>query len=358
MPVYKKQGDIWTPAARVYVKDANVQKPADQVWVKYNGIWTKAHEYDVTPPPAPVIVVELVEFEGAGRYLKVGVTLNAPDAGLRRIRVLTSYMGKMPTTQYGGNYVSAPDATAPNEPWSDFYFNGFEGSQRLPHELYFKTWPRSATSASGIVAGPVHFAAWAEDSFGNWSTGYFKTFDVPRRENVVGGTGGNAKDKRFLAVNTGIWSGGEFSYGRPTQAKGPIRRGLFFYGGAIKDDIGKSGKAKIKKAQIRIERRNDGGTAQANVYLAYHNFGQPQNFAQNASWSTPVKLGKISKGEAKWFDIPKDWYSKIEKDEIKGFLLNHKDPDKADAQANDYSVMNSKADSVRTGELHVVWTES
>lgn len=363
MPVYKKQGDVWTPAARVYTKVDGVYRPADQVWVKYNGAWTKAHEYDVTPPPAPILNIDLVEYDGAGRHLVVGVSPNVADPGLRRVRVLTTYMGKMPTTQYGGNYVGAPQNDSPWENWSDFYFNGFEGAQRDPERYYTKTWPRNATQASGIVAGPAHFAAWAEDSFGNWSPGTFRTFDVPKRDTGSGSTGGiagtgtNARDKRFNVTNTGVWSGGSFSYGRPTQAKGPVRRGTFFYGGAIKDDIGKSGKAKVRKAQIRMERRDDGGAGQANLYLAYHNFGQPENFAANASWSTPVRIGRIGKGEAKWFDIPKAWYTAIEKDQLKGFILLQKDPNKADAQANDFSIMNSKADSVRTGELHVVWTE-
>lgn len=359
MAVYKKQGGVWTPAARVYVRDADIHKPSDEVWVKDAGVWKLAHQFDVTPPAQPDLTLTLVETDQNGRYIRVGVSLGGADPGLRRIRVLTTYNGKAPTTQYGGNYTSSPEDTSPLEPWSEFYFNGFGDVFRDPTTLQTKTWPRNATAGSNIATGTHFFAAWAEDNFGNWSSGAFNSIVVPRRAPAGGiaGTGTNAKEHRFNVTNTGVFSAGQFSYGRPTQAKAPVRRGLFFYGGEIADRIGRSGRASIKKAQIRLERRNDGGAARANVYMAHHNFGQPENFAANPSWGEVKRLGMINKGESKWFDIPVSWYNALEKDGLKGFILLQKDPDRNEAQANDFSIMNSKNDSIRTGELHVVWTE-
>jgi hypothetical protein len=368
---YKKLGGVWYPATRIYLKGAGVWWPTDTVYVKRNGAWYIAHNYDVTPPAAPLVSLEIVDTQSpapgsglapanqGGRYIKVGVRMpsTSNDTDVRRIRVLTTYNKKMPTTPFGGTYTARAADSDPHEPWSDTHFNGFSAapSGRSTAEWKYKRWPRNADNSTNLPAGVEHFAVWAEDFNGNWSQGTFAQITVPKRGTEAANI--KVKEARFRPNATGTWSGGSFTHGRPTQATGPVRRGLFLYGNQIKDAIGSQGPATIRKAQIRLERRPDTGRPNANVYLATHKAGTAQAFSNDSSWGKPVKLGQIGKGETKWFDIPEAWYDELAKNGMKGFILLQKDPDKNDAQANDYSVMNSVNDSSRTGELHVVWAE-
>ena len=66
MTAYKKLGGVWSPASRIYVKTAGVWKPADTVYAKRNGAWYITHNYDVTPPSAPLVSLEIVSRTGRG----------------------------------------------------------------------------------------------------------------------------------------------------------------------------------------------------------------------------------------------------------------------------------------------------
>ena len=363
---YLKLGGIWNRADRVYRKDDGVWKPTDEIYVKDGGVWKRCHEYDVTPPPVPEISLEIVDTDywenhvrKTGRYIKVGVRTpgGIPDTDLKRIRVLTTYNGKSPTTYKGQNYTSNPDEEHPEEPWSDWHYNGFGGSSKTrdSSEFKYKEWPRNASNQTNIAAGKQFFAAWAEDLNGNWSTGVFAHITVPKKG--VDAANRLTKEAHFQVTATGSFTKEKFVYGQPTQSNSPRSRGLLFYGGQLKNQIGLQGKPVIKQARIRLERIKDSGTAQANVFIFRHDYGSPAAVGLDLEDHEILKLGKIGKGEQKWFDLPDTYLTKLENDVIKGFGFHFKNPNAGQASAQDYSVFRSSTDSIRIGELHVVWQE-
>jgi hypothetical protein len=364
---YLKSGGVWgVPAGRVYRKDAGVWKATDEIYVKNGGVWQLCHEYDVTPPGIPELSLEIVDTEywedhvrKTGRYIKVGVRTpgGAHDTDLKRIRVLTTYNGKSPTTQYGGHNTSTPDDEHPNEPWSGWHYNGFGGSaeSRDSSIFHYKKWPRNANNQTNIAAGIEYFAAWAEDLNGNWSAGNFASITVPKKG--VDAANRVTKEARFQVNSSGSFSQEKFTYGRVKQSNSPRSRGLFFYGNQIRANIGARGRPVIKKAEILVKRRNDSGTSTANLFIFRHPYGAPSAIGLNLDHNEPIKLGTINKGESKWFDLPDSYIPKLEEDVIKGFGFDYKDPNHNQASAQDYSVLDSKDDSIRTGELHIVWQE-
>ena len=365
MTLYKKQGGAWVPAQRVYVKHAGTWVPSDLVYVKRLGAWHITYAYDTTPPPAPQLTLSIIdtdEWVGGskvyGRHINVGVRLpsDTADAGLALIRVLSTYAGAAPTTQYGGTYTSEPQNAWPEEAWSDFHYNHYQGvvASHQSNSVATKTWPPNASTAANLSAGTYHFAAWAMDDAGNWSAGTFATIDLPRRG--IDTANLTVKEKRFPAVYTGTWSEGSFTYGPMIQSALPRGQGVLFYGTGLNEVI-TTGNGGVRKAQLRLERSNDTGQGQANVWLARHNAPTAAGFGEDAVWSDGHLVGTIGKGETKWFDLPSSWYEPLANGEIKGFVLLHKDPSKTHASPEDYSVMNSYVDSIRSGELHVIWTE-
>jgi hypothetical protein len=363
---FLKLGGIWgVPASRVYRKIDGVWKVTDEVYVKVGGVWQMCHEYDVTPPAIPELSLEIVDTEywenhvrKTGRYIKVGVRTpgGTHDTDLKQIRVLTTYNNKSPTTQFGGNRITMPDDDHPNEPWMSTGFNGYNGSQRDHSEVFhYKRWPRNAGNHTNIKAGKEFFAAWAEDLNGNWSAGNFASIVVPKKG--VDAANRVTKEARFQVNSTGSWSQERFTYGRPKQANSPRSRGLLFYGNQIRANIGARGRPVIKKAEILVQRRNDTGTSMANIYIFRHPYGAPSAIGQELSHHDAIKIGQIKKGEQKWFQLPDSYIPLLEDDVIKGFGFWYKNPDHNQASAQDYSVLNSKDDNIRTGELHIVWQE-
>lgn len=358
MGVWFKVNDEWVETERPYVKRANAWVPVKEAWVKRSGAWVRAYEYDVTPPDAPLLSLEIIETKYGfgnkvtGSYIKVGVRLPGltDNAELKKIRVLTTYQGKQPTTPGGGNYISAPAEGTPNEPWSDFMY---DTTGRDSSVYDYKRFPRNADVSNMLKPGETYyFSAWAQDDAGNWSPGTHAQIHVPKSgvttPNIIN------KEARFSPVWGGSFSGGDWSSGRLIQRSGPMSRGGFGYQHQITSAVGAQGTPTITNAQIFLSRVNDSGAAVANIYIAYHDQVTTPTAALDATGA--VKLGRLAKGEAKWFKLPESLWDNLSTD-IKGFTFLQKDPDKAAAQTNDFSVLKSISEAPRSGELHVVWRE-
>ena len=362
MTIHFKIGGTWTQVNRVYIKDANIWKPSNSVWIKSGGTWQEAFHYDVTPPAPPILTLELIEttytedkVDKDGRHIKVSVREpGGQNSQLKRIRVLTTYNGGMPTTQYGGTYISQPADAYPNEPWSDYHFNGFGQSSATKDTTVdrSKSYPRNSTSSTNLAAGTYYFAAWSEDLYGNWSTGVFSSINVPKK----GGSDVLVKEARFQATSTGSYTNAGFVSGDLVQQNSPRSQGLYLYGNQIHNQIGSQGTPTIKSAQIFLDRRNDSGSGNANVYLFWHAYASASDIGSSLTRNEITDLGQIAKGETKWFDIPSTYYDNLVSG-LYGFGLAFKDPAKASASASDYSVMKKIGDAPRSGEVHVVWTE-
>jgi hypothetical protein len=368
VPVYQKISGVWTPATKIYVNRSGIQTLVKAAYVKRSGSWVQAFDYDVLPPNPPEISLEIIESDfGSGvlgvktRYIKVGVRLpgssNDPDA--RLTRVLTDYNGAAPTTQFGGTYTSGSDSTYPTEPWSEWRYNSY-GPHNDTSVFKYKAWPRNAGSGTYLAGDKTyHFTGWALDNSGNWSIANAASIHIPKdgvdTNNVV------TKEARFQPNSSGSWkpSTAGFVTGDLTQAKAPKSMGVWLYGNQITDSVG--GTATIKSAQIFVQRTNDSGQASANVYLFWTDTGtvgaMPAPNTTDINKSNTTKLGVLAKGQSKWFDIPSSFYAHMNSD-IKGMGLHWKDPVKADAMPDDYSVVTGTATNLRSGEVHVVWEET
>ena len=371
MSVHQKVNDVWTQASRVYVKHNDVQTSCTEAYVKRSGVWVRAYEYDVVPPNPPEITLSIAEdfdtIRGVKtlktRYIRVGVRLpgSANDADARLTRVLTTYNGKAPTTQFGGTYTSGQDNSYPSEPWSHWEYNGY-GVHKDTSVYAYKQWPRNA-AAGTIIKGDstYHFGGWALDNSGNWSIATQAAIHVPKSSvdvpNIV------TKEARFQPNSSGSWRSTGFQSGKLIQQNSPRSVGLWQYGNQFTDSIGAQTtgdeKITIKSAQIYIKREDDTGTANANVYLFWNGYGTVGALPAAGSGITKTettKLGQLAKGQGKWFDLPAAFKNNLNTS-LKGMGLDYKDPVKAAAFPEDYSSVVSTAANLRCGEVHIVWEE-
>ena len=371
MAIYQHNGTDWVMCTRPYVQVNGVWVAGTDAYVKRSGAWVRAYEYDVVPPNPPEITLSIAEdfdtIRGVKtlktRYIRVGVRLpgsgNDPEA--RLARVLTDYGGKAPTTQFGGTYTSASDASYPSEAWSNWEYNGY-GVHKDTSVYAYKQWPRNA-SAGTIITGDktYHFGGWALDNSGNWSVGTQASIHVPKSSvdvpNIV------TKEARFQPNSSGSWRSTGFQSGKLIQQKSPRSVGLWFYGNQFIDSIGAQTtgdeKITIKSAQIRITRDNDTGSANANVYLFWNGYGKVSDLPAAGAGITKTectKLGTLAKGETDWFNLPASFKNNLNKS-LKGMGLDWKDPVKADAFPADYSSIAATAANLRCGEVHIVWEE-
>lgn len=366
MTVYQKIDGVWTPATMIYVNRGGVQTPAANAYVKRSGVWTSAYIYDVVPPPAPIIEAQLVErFSGGkliARWYNVGVRApgSANDTNIRRIRVLTTFDNAYPTSQYGGTYTAGASSNYPDEPWSEWRYNGF-GSHGDTSVISQKAWPRNPASTYTIPEGKdYHFSAWTEDFAGNWSN--VTSIKVTSPKNSIDNANVIAKSGRFQITESGSATTGAYTPGKLVQRWSPYSEGLYFYGNQIQDTIGEQGSPTIKSAQIYIQRLNDGGSPTANVYIARHTYANSGLLPSSGrEYHTPEKLGTIAKGEGKWFPLPESYYPFLRgsgDNGVKGIKLSNKDFTKASAFADDFSEMAGIGENLRAGEMYVSWTEA
>jgi len=363
--LYQKVDDEWVLCQRPYVKYSGIWTACTNAYVKRSGVWVKAYSYDTTPPVKPEVGLILVEdFDTVGgkktlktRYIRVGVRmpLAAHDPTVPMIRVLTDYGGQAPTTPFGGTYTSQTDSSYPYEPWSDWTYGA--GRHGDNSKLIYKQWPRNATDGTQLKGDTnYHFGAWAVDQNGNWSLATQAQLNIPK-----GGVDEPRVLKRevgFLPNATGSWKRNEWAAGRLIQQKSPRSMGLWMYGRQFPDNF--STKSRITSAQVYIYRHNDSGAANANIYMFWHAYKNTADLPATGGAivrNQTQKLGQLAKGQGKWFDLPGQFRDDIKDGSAKGFGLDWKDPAKADANANDYSLVATTAEVPRCGEIHIIWEE-
>ena len=368
MAIHQKVDGVWTKAQRPYVRVNDVWVAGKTAWVKRSGVWVKAYEYDVTPPNPPEITLSISETRSGGtvssRWIRVGVRLpgSSNDSDARLTRVLTTYDGKAPTTQFGGTWTSAVDDTYPGEPWSEWRYNDF-GPHKDTSVYAYKQWPRNAGGKYKIPGDRTyHFTGWSLDQDGNWSVANAASIKVPKAAvdspNVV------IKEARFQPNASGSWVTAGYVSGNLVQQRSPNSTGLWFYGNQFTDSIGAqttgSETIKVTSAQIYVLRENDDGAANANIYLFWTDYPYVSSLPAAGAGIHRyeiTKLGTLAKGQAKWFTLPSAYYNNLNKS-IKGLGLDGKDPVKATAFPEDYSAVTSTATNLRCGEVHIVWQET
>lgn len=364
---YKKTGGSWVyQDGRPYVRRPGTGwTPIEAAYVKRSGVWTEFYAFDATPPQAPALAMteEITTYQSGGqtlrgRHIRVTVRPNVVDASVRRIRLLVSPSAQ-PISQYDtSGYIASPDNSSPLEPWSEVYYNGYNGQERLSSVTVAREWTRNPVDATTVPAGKYFFSAWAEDFSGNWSPGRFSSITLAGFSTAL-----PTFNARLTAQGSGTWTGasdgGSYVGGDLVQANSPQRRGVFFYGNAIRETLRRASDPEITSAQIFLHRRNDSGQDDANVYLMRHNHqtreGMPTFDAIGAT-----KVGTIAKGESKWFDIPGSYWNALGNGDVQGFALSNRRPDDdpdTSATAKDYSVMKAVTETPRSGEVYLTFRD-
>lgn len=358
MTIYIKQDGTWTPVTRPYIKKAGAWAPAKTVHVKDAGTWKQAFEWDVTPSDPPEISLEVIQ----GRYIKVGVRLpsTAHDTDLAKIRVLVGTADKYSGSYEDATYIRTADNTYPNEPWSEFYYNGYKVGTGHDHNdssvFQYKQYPLNPNDNTDLAGGRNYrFSAWSMDLNGNWSVGTNALIFMPK----TGDTNVVVKSARFQPNQFGTWASGVFTPGNGIVQTGPIKRAAWYYGNQIAEAIPDSTALTIgiRSAQVLLHRTADSpGEDVANVYLYKHTDGSPQT--NEPSRTEVTKVGTIKKSESKWFTLPTSYHNNF-RSGLKGLGLNHQDPAKAVGNADDVLTVSGLSEGVvRQGELYVTWTET
>jgi len=352
MTVYTNIDGTWTTVARPYVYRQGISAPVKQVWVKRSGVWTIAFDYDVTPPAPPELTLSVID----GRYIMVGVrgTGSTHDPEMAMIRTMVGGTAGYPTSQFGSGYIGGADVTYPTEPWSEVRYNGYGGGTHNTTSLIKKEYPLNVGSKYDLPGGKhYYFQSWAMDLHGNWSMGTAAQIYMPKTgdSNVV------VKHGRFNPIADGNLRAGVV-YEEPLT----VQNGqdvAFFYGGAMAQSMRQNQPVvDITSAQILLYRKNDDGPAVSNVYLFWH----------NEDWMTwaggdihqITYVGQIAKGQAKWFAIPDNIKSHLADESARGIGLYYKDPNKPQANPEDYLQLYSFDDETGgtvTGMIDLVWTE-
>jgi hypothetical protein len=367
-----KVDDKWALCERPYVKKNGVWVAGKEAWVRRSGSWVRAYEYDVTPPDPPQLTLSIVEDFNTvngkdvlhSRWISVGVRMpqTGNDTDIKKVKVLTTYGGLAPTSQFGGTEHKTPDKTWPNERWDEWRYNDY-GDHKDTSNLSYKQFPVNA-SPGDIIKGEekYYFTGWAQDDSGNWSPATESSIWVPKASvnvpNII------VKEARFQANTSGSWKNDGYHSGKMVQAKSPRSQGLWFYGNQIIDSIGsqtsKDETVKVRSAQIYVVREPaDTGASSADIYLFWTPYGK---VADLPPAGYPIenleitRLGELAKGQAKWFELPLKFKDNMNQN-IKGMGLHWKDPAKGDAAVSDFSTISSAAQSQRCGEVHVVWEE-
>jgi hypothetical protein len=371
--LYQHNGTSWVLCKNPYVKRSGVWVRSDEAYVKRSGIWVQSFDYDDVPPDPPELTLNIVDdvatVNGKStlqyRYITVGVRAAAaqdvPD--LKLIRVLTTYNGAAPTTPLGGTYISEPDQTWPAEPWSDWKYNQW-GPHKDTSVMAYKEWPRNASTSSNPIASDkdYFFTAWAQDDHGLWSAATALKVHTPKATteaaNII------VKEATFSPNASGTWRADGFHWGQLMQQYNkPYATGLWFYGNQITDSVGRQTSTgeyvTVRQAQIYIQRMNDNGQANANVYLYWTTYGTVPSLPSAGSAlvkNETTKLGTLAKGQGKWFTLPASFTNNLNRN-IVGMGLDLKDPVKAAGFPEDFSVVEATANVARCGELHLVWEE-
>lgn len=353
----------WTPVQAAYVKRNGAWVRVTEAHVKTGGSWVRSFVYDVTPPNAPTLSVDLVN-----DHLRVGVRL--PDVNhvsdLAEIRVLYGGTTAFPATPNSSGYVRRSDNTFPDEEWSSYYYNGYKIPLRKCHDdssvTVYKQYPVNASSDTKVDPGTYYFSAWAMDLVGNWSLASNTKFVVPKDyTNAAIGFSG-----RFDPNTSGTWKNGDtFTPGDLTQSASTAQFGVWYHGHEFTNTIGKTGTPKIKSAKIYCYRdANDTGEANAQIYAFWHGDGAQGSTSPDRKGT--ANIGTLAKGQSKWLDLPDAHLSALESGSVYGFGLYNRDPTKAGANPEDYSLItgslpddqgNLTAANTQSGEVYVVWTE-
>lgn len=351
MGIYiKVDGDyklVTTPS----VLRSGVYTVLTHAYVRASGTYEMAYQADTSPPDSPELTLQLME----DRYIRVGARIpgSSHDSTVKKIRIMVS-RDKQPTSPEGDGGVFEADANYPGETWSNWFFNNADDDvapftdHGNTNEMDYKQYPPNPTGDTNLPdATRYYFSAWSQDFEGRWSPGTFTSIWKPKKSypDPI-----QIKEATFQASQAGTLTAQDtFVDGILKVQNSPVRDGVFYYGTKFSQAMGNFGNVTIKSAQILIVRRNDAGEPEANVRLAWHQQNKGDDIGDN-QMNEKTYIGKINKGEKKWFNIPETFWPNIVNEKVKGFCLVH--------GPGTGSYMEAKDIDSRCGDVVIHWTES
>ena len=361
MALYQYDSDVddWVLCQRPYVKYNNVWTACKTAYIKINGQWVRSWTYDATPPDAPMLDLILHEVSSmvqgkqqvTSRWIRVGARMpkSAHDPDVSMIRVLTDFNDHAPTTPLGATNTTLPDENYPTEAWSDWTYGPAAEHHDTSNTIY-KQWPRNAKEGTVLKGDKrYHFGAWAVDAYGNWSSGTVHYVDIPK-----GGVDEPTVHRKeaYIDVNsTGSWKKKQFEGGHLYQSN--TSAGLFFYGYQFAQLLNPN--SRVTSAQIALYRIDGTGSAAANVSMFWHGYKDsgalpPKNNVINMN-QPQFKVGRIAKGEVKWFDIPQQFIGEMKSGQARGIGLYN-----GQGGVDDYSIVHGDG-GAGSGRVHLVWED-
>jgi hypothetical protein len=316
VPLYLKEDGAWVQASRAYLKKNGVWAPATEVYYKDAGTWKEANAWDKTPPPSPLLQLE-VEVDSKNRqYIKVGVQIpgasHNTDTALIRVNAVGT--GAYPSSPTDRGYIKEPWRYGfPNEPWSDYYYNGYKVGTTKDHntttEFVYKNYPHDRAAGDDLKPGFYRFMAWSMDFDGNWSAGVPLGITVPDKGNPAqkSRTGRFEPHVSGTWRNIGGWTEGDLYCSNAPGTQAEV--GAYYYGDLIPNVVGNVGTITPVSAKLRVTRTNDTGAPSSVVWARPSEVGSP-GASRDAYWANAVKIGTVAKGQSVWLDLPTSWFTK------------------------------------------------
>lgn len=373
MSALTKINGVWVNVNDLYVKRSGTWTKASEAYTRINGTWTLASAQAPAPPSAPVLSLEVkrdATDSPVRQWLRIGAVYPAGSdvARIRRIRVLWGGQNADTlSTQFGNNFITAQDDQYIFEPWSEWYYHiGKNGeteaqvgelpSPRFRTDSSVETFKQYPVNAVGSLSGNTRYyvGAWTLDSYGQWSTGVELSILVPAAgepaNHVV------QKESYFTPWDAGTNQSTVFTQGDlNTRPLGPVSYGTWFYGNQITSAVGSGGTPNITQAGLRMTRNDDAFNATANVWVFWHGVaGTTGTFVPTSERKNLTKVGTIAKGQTSTFQLPDSFLTHYNT-EIKGLGVAY---DTSATSAADYLSIKGLDQDLRSGELHLKWTET
>ena len=308
----------WTTVYDPYVRTTQSWNKVNQGFVFENGQWVRFFNRDIDHPAAPTLALTAL----GTVYISSEITGSTSDAV--KVSLWIAY-GYTPSTIEGSsNQVLAKVPYDYTTGLLDVRsWNLTPGLQYWATAVVYDiTGNRSPTATDSVLvpAAPVAKTAYV-DPVGSKSW---------------------RPDISDWRVTSDVYQGGS-----------TLHKGCWFYG----DRLDKINYGTIKNMQIKIARENTnhGIAGASNVWLAHHeNKSRPNG--NPGTMRDATKVGTLTRGQSKWFDVPKSWWSGFENANPNYNGLGLYTTVGGENNVN-HIITHAASDNVASGRVYVEWEE-
>ena len=335
MPFHVNRPDEWV-TGRGWAKSSTGWKPAVALWRKSGAsTWVMEEDLDTQAPGKPTLAG--ISTSSANKTIKVTAKMPG-DADVNRA-VLKYSSTRYPTRALDDSYnTDRPDLT--------------NVKPAGPYQNVTWTW------------SPDHFdrlyyvSVWAVDDSDNASDRLLTSATIKSAVAAPAPTTPTVSKITYNAVTSGsfdrssMWWGTSTSYGKLVVQGGLYNYiGGWYYGGKLSKAL--SAKSKINKMTVKIQRSSSihGVSAGANVWLVPHKLetvGSGGTPVLSAA-ASPVKVGTLTRGQTKIFNVPSAWWSGFLSGKYRGLGLYYGSA----TQWTSYDYMLAYGQGTTSGQVYV-----